>query len=231
MDPTSLAGQERFFEFHYVDGALSLLYDTYRLRYQVFCHERQFLPAEDYPGQSEIDAYDPTSTHFAAFDRSGQIAGAVRLVSGGDHPGYPYKSHCPVYPSADLPPDEEAREISRLVVSRHYRRRQEDNLYGINEQDVPPPPEFANKRGKHPIIVLGMYRAMYSYSRIHGIRYWYAAMERSLARLLNRYGFDFVQIGPEVDYYGPVAVYLADLRKLEERVSRDNPEVFAWFCQ
>lgn len=231
MDPTSLSGQERYFEFHYVDGALSLLHETYRLRYQVFCNERQFLPAEDYPARSETDAYDPFSTHFAVFDRSGQIAGAVRLVRRGEDLGYPYESHCPVDPEVPLPDDAEAREISRLVVSKYYRRRAEDNFYGMNEADVPPPAEFANKRGKHPIIVLGMYRAMYSYSRIHGIRYWYAAMERSLARLLNRYGFDFVQIGPEVDYYGPVAVYLADLRKLEEKLSRLNPEVFAWFCR
>lgn len=231
MDPTSLSGQEHYFEFHHVDGASGLLHETFKLRFQVFCNERQFLAAEDYPGQSETDGHDPFSEHFAVFDRAGQIAGSARLVSCDHEHGYPYQSHCPVYGETTLPPDGEAREISRLVVSKLYRRRQEDNLYGINEQNVAPPPEFARKRGKHPIIVLGLYRAMYAYSRRHGIRYWYAAMERSLARLLNRYGFDFNQVGPEVDYYGPVAVYLADLRSLEARVSVENPEVFEWFCR
>lgn len=231
MDQSGFFSQERYFEFHHVDGALGLLHDTYRLRYQVFCNERRFLDAGDYPAGTETDAYDGFSTHFAAFDRAGQIAGAVRLVHGGEAPGYPYQSHCPVYEGVALPPESETREISRLVVSKLYRRRQEDNFLGINERDVPPPPEFADKRGKHPIIVLGMYRAMYAYSRRQGVRYWYAAMERSLARLLNRYGFEFNQIGPEVDYYGPVAVYLADLRRLEARVSSESPEMFDWFCR
>ncbi len=231
MSQTSLSSQESYFEFHHVDGISGLLHETFKLRFQVFCNERQFLTPEDYPEQSERDGYDPFSEHFAVFDRAGQIAGSARLVSGGHEHGYPYQTHCPVYAGHDLPPDGEAREISRLVVSKLYRRRQEDNIYGLNEQDVPPPPEFANKRGKHPIIVLGLYRAMYAQSRRLGVRYWYAAMERSLARLLNRYGFDFVQIGPEVDYYGPVAIYLADLRSLEVRVSAENPELFEWFCR
>jgi N-acyl amino acid synthase of PEP-CTERM/exosortase system len=75
-----------------------------------------------------------------------------------------------------------------------------------------------------------LYRAMFQYSRENGIRYWYAAMERSLARLLGRYGFDFTPIGPQVDYYGPVTVYMADLRALEEKVSVADPALFKWFC-
>lgn len=231
MDSTSLHAQERHFETHHVNDAMALLHATYELRYQVYCIERRFLAPEAYPQKKETDAFDTCSEHFASFDRAGHIAGSVRLVCGEPPLGYPYQSHCPVHEGFQLPPMHESREISRLVVSKRFRLRQEDNIYGMNEAEVPSPPEYANRRGQYPIIVLGLYRSMYAYCRYHGIRYWYAAMERSLARLLNRYGFTFDQIGPEVDYYGPVAVYLADLRNLEARVFRENPLLYEWFCR
>jgi N-acyl amino acid synthase of PEP-CTERM/exosortase system len=69
---------------------------------------------------------------------------------------------------------------------------------------------------------------MYKYSIEIGVRYWYAAMERSLARSLSRMGFCFQQIGLETDYYGIVAPYIADLRELEDRVGASNPALLAW---
>jgi N-acyl amino acid synthase of PEP-CTERM/exosortase system len=69
---------------------------------------------------------------------------------------------------------------------------------------------------------------MYAYSLQHGIRYWYAAMERALARMLVRMNFGFQQVGPAIDYYGPVAPYVADLRVLESQLGRLNPPLLAW---
>jgi hypothetical protein len=40
--------------------------------------------------------------------------------------------------------------------------------------------------------------------------------------------FGFRQIGPSIDYYGPVAPYLADLRELEARLEKRNPALFHW---
>lgn len=36
----------------------------------------------------------------------------------------------------------------------------------------------------------------------HGVRYWYAMMEPSLLRFLQRYGIQFEHIGPLADYHG-----------------------------
>ena len=38
-----------------------LLAQSYRLRYQVYCLERKFLPAEDYPAGLELDEFDSHS--------------------------------------------------------------------------------------------------------------------------------------------------------------------------
>ena len=41
------------------------------------------------------------------------------------------------------------------------------------------------------------------------------AAERSLRRLITRYGFPFSAIGPESDYYGLVSPYVMDLREFD----------------
>ena len=106
-------------------------------------------------------------------------------------------------------------------------------MYGINPADLEGPrtpgERGADKRVNAPLLVLGLYREMYRYSRAHGIRYWYAAMERSLAKVLALYGFVFKPIGPEQDYYGPVTPYLGDLRDLEDLVRSYNPKLLDWF--
>jgi N-acyl amino acid synthase of PEP-CTERM/exosortase system len=80
-----------------------------------------------------------------------------------------------------------------------------------------------------PILLLGIYRAMYRHSRQAGIRFWYAAMERSLARSLDKMGFRFIPVGPQTDYYGAVTPYMADIHELEAALRRDNKALAAWF--
>jgi hypothetical protein len=54
-------------------------------------------------------------------------------------------------------------------------------------------------------------------------------MESSLWRLLSRFAFEFRPVGPEVDYYGPVTPYLADIQELEQVVFNRRPEIFREF--
>jgi N-acyl amino acid synthase of PEP-CTERM/exosortase system len=60
------------------------------------------------------------------------------------------------------------------------------------------------------------------------VRYWYAAMEPSLALVLTRMNFGFRQIGPLIDYYGPVAPYLAAIHDTELGLGTANPALLAW---
>ena len=67
---------------------------------------------------------------------------------------------------------------------------------------------------------------MHACSVRDGVRYWYAAMERSLVRVLQRLlGIEFQQIGPVTDYYGPVAPYHIDLREVEVRIRQRRPDL------
>lgn len=176
----------------------------YRLRYRVYCEERRFLPPENYPDGAETDAFDAQSVNFAAFDQDGRVAAAVRLVCPEKARALPYQEHCHLYDGMVQPDPAKAGEVSRLVLNKGYR--------------TPP------GGGGTGTVVMEVYRAMYQYSHEHGIRYWYAAMERPLLRMLARIGVVFERIGPEVDYFGPVAPFLLDLEELDRNLAQFNPE-------
>ncbi len=206
----------------------ALMQQVFELRYQVYCVEMGFLPVDNYPDRCEIDEYDAISAHFCAFNLRNELVGYVRLVPPDLTQSFPFQSHChELLAGAGLAPPEQAAEISRLMVSHDYRRRRGDVLAGVTvEEDAAKVKQ--DLRDHTPQILLSLYRQMYAFSLAKGTRYWYAAMERPLARALGQMGFAFAQIGPLIDYYGPVAPYLGDLRQLEAQVGQRSPDLMAW---
>ena len=215
-----------------------VLKEIFKLRYEVYCLERHFLEASDFQEGLETDEFDDCAIHFAAYNLDNDIIGTVRLVQPHPEQTYPYESHCSAFPEFLAPGRESAAEISRLVVRKTYRRRRGDSMEGVSHDFMekgstkaikPNSNVRGDKRGNSPLLLLGMYREMYRYSRQNGIRYWYAAMERSLARSLEKMGFKFVPIGPQVDYYGPVTPHMVDLDELSVRLREQNKFLAAWF--
>lgn len=211
-----------------------------RLRYEVYCEECKYLEQSDYESGLETDDFDDRSVHVAAQNRDNEVVGTVRLVLAGNGDAFPFEEHCTVFPDFVFPPKELCGEVSRLIVKKNLRRRPGDSLQGVTKEfqekgDVktlaPQTQTVGGKerRSSSPQIMLGLYREMYRYSRLNGIRYWYAAMEKGLARLLDRMGFHFQPVGPEADYYGPVTTYIADLRQIEDALERANKFLLAWF--
>lgn len=204
------------------------------LRYEIYCLECGFLPADRYENGLESDEYDDCSAHFAAYNLRDEIVGTLRLVRPAASQRFPFEQHCrSLYKEVELPRMEVCGEVSRLVVRKDYRRRTGDALTGIADRvetrrHSSRSDEHSDRRSSGPQILLGLYRDMYQYSLRAGVRYWYAAMEKSLARTLARFDFVFTPIGMETDYYGPVIPYIADLRELETRVGESNPELLEW---
>lgn len=207
----------------------ALMLGAYELRYNVYCIERRFLNANDYPDGCESDAFDDDAAHFVAHNLSGELVGYVRLVPPDANDELPFEHHCAPLPGHVRPPRDQCSEISRLMVRQDYRRRRGDSLAGSPGFDsgLEASP-WLERRSHSPRILLTLYRQMYHYSLEHGIRYWYAAMERSLARSLQRLDFGFRRVGDEADYFGPVSAYLADLRELEARLARVQPDLLDW---
>lgn len=205
------------------------LEQAYRLRFEVYCLDCGFLDATHYTEPRETDQYDDGSTHAFAYNLGGDLVGYVRLIHHDAGRPFPWQLHCPeLLPGVALPPGGESAEVSRLMVRRDYRRRKSDLIAGVDTAQSLDEDDGGERRRRSPQIMLSLYRRMYQHSRPAGIRYWYAAMERPLARALQAMGFSFRQIGPETDYFGPVAPYLADLRELEAVLQARCPELLAW---
>ncbi len=206
----------------------SLMNALHRLRFEVYCRERAFLPEADYPDQMESDAHDASAAHFVAFNGDEEVVGYVRLLRPDHQLQLPFQTRCTsLLPGLQMPPAAESAEISRLMVRKDYRRRRGDLLAGVA---APKDPTSAadERRSPTPQIMLSLYRAIFAYSLDTGLRYWFAAMERPLARALAHMGFAFKQVGAAGDYFGMVAPYLADLKDLEARVGALNPDLLRW---
>lgn len=223
---------DRFFRFARAEAAEELA-AGYRIRYQVYCVERGFFDPADYPSGREEDAFDAVSVHIlATHSDDGQAAGTVRLVLNSPL-GFPLQGHCTLVPGHEWlqdPGDEAAAhcaEISRLAVSKLFRRRAGDGVYGG-------PPRRRSAAGAAeviefpvpcdtPEILFGIHREIYQQSKRLGITHWIVAMERGLAIILERMGSVFAPIGPKVDYFGPVRPYVMSVRDYESNLHRTAP--------
>lgn len=214
-----------------------MLRDMFTLRYDVYCIERAFLPHSAGAAGQETDDADNCAVHFVTYNEQQHMVATVRLVQPPPGQPYPFEQYCVPFAELTLPPRAQAVEVSRLVVRKSYRRRRGDSMEGVPQDfsehgqlaAIRPGGARLRQRGHGPLLLLGLYREMYRHSRENGIRYWYAAMERSLARSLDKMGFPFQPISEQVDYFGPVTLYMVDLDTLDARLRRENRFLAAWF--
>ena len=202
-----------------IDGQRALLEQSYRLRYQVYCLERKFLRAEDYPNGLEIDVFDRHAAHIGAIDSHGELAGTARVVRASEQ-GLPIFEHCVIFPYETVFTPENPRlvEVGRLSVSRSYRRRRSDTAAAAGAALVRPGGAgFAghDRRGQHEDVFLTLLKGMYQAAKRAGATHWLAATEKPLQRMLAQRGFPFHQIGPDSDYFGIVAPYQMHLQEFE----------------
>lgn len=202
---------------------------SYRLRYQVYCHERHFLAADNYENGVECDEFDPYSIHVGAVNKAGELAGTARIVLPNAL-GFPFARYCTLSSDqahlAELP---NVVELSRLCVSRRYRRRRADGDIGVDEEALMTSQQNQDRRRIEGEVFLTVMKALYQTSKRVGIKKWLAATEKSLQRILLRFGFPFQQVGPESDYFGPVAPYVMDLREFEEQIASGDFPALAEF--
>jgi N-acyl-L-homoserine lactone synthetase len=191
-----------------IDSDPRLMDESYRLRYQVYCIERGFLNAEDYPDRREHDEFDRHSLHLGVVDVEGALLATARLVKTSES-GLPLFRHCQIYARESELYQETTRvaEISRLCVSRELRQR---------------------RVGGVPVAIT-LYRAIYQASKRNGFTHCLVATEPSLQRLLASLQVPFREVGPRTDYYGPVAPYLVDLSKWDQTIlSRSLPALHSF---
>ncbi len=219
-------------KFRFVEAdSEDLKKEIYRLRYRIYVEEFGFEKPEDHPGGLETDEYEPNSLHFAALRGDNNVIGTVRLVLHS-HRGFPVEHAVKTEFIGEKPPGEKLGEISRLAVSRDFRRRKEDGRYGVESYltqseggvlpDKGPVPQELKKR-KNPVIVMGLYQIVYHATKRLGLSHWYMITEKKIYHSLRKFGFLFYQIGEPVEYHGTRIPYLGILHDIEQKLIRENP--------
>jgi len=205
-----------------------LLEECFRIRHQVYCREKKFFDADDDSGV-ETDAYDERSLHgLLRHRKSGAFVGTIRLILPAADQG---PTSLPLYrlwdaaglPLSDLPPIAGMAEISRFAISKRFRQRADDGLYGY-AYDAD---ELArDERRMIPHLSLGLMRLALRLGSGRGIRGACAIMEPTLVRLLARLGIHWQAVGPMIDCYGACQPCVARVDDLLGQLEAERPEVW-----
>lgn len=224
---------DRYFKILHADTD-ELKNHAYKIRYDVYCDELKY--AQKCTVDRETDCYDSNSYQVLLQHRaSGFYAGCVRLVKHPDNNPealFPYEEYCmeSIYPEKYEPllkaGKQHIGEISRLAVHAMFRRRSGEykTAYGIN-MDVPLTFNSDELRF-FPFISISLYLASAMIAIHEDIEYVVVMMEPRLARLLNRFGICFMQIGEAMEYHGTRAMFAINKQLLFDNL---KPELMALY--
>jgi N-acyl amino acid synthase of PEP-CTERM/exosortase system len=207
----------------------ALLYEAYRLRYQVYCVENAFEDPEQQIGERETDEDDDRSVHTLLLHRpTGEVAGTARVILP-DPPKFRPLPMAKLLRGIDRHrfdefPVAHTAEISRFAVSKEFRRRRGEERYA--DAGFGDAASAENERRLMPFITLGLLRGVFGICLEYEVTHLAAVMEPPLIRILRRLGLDFTPIGGLVEHHGlrqPCIARLSDLIKQ----SRDS-ETLVW---
>ncbi len=186
------------------------------LRWEVYCREFHYEREEDCLNEREADLFDGSAMHVYAEHRSsGLLAGTVRIVCADaleDGLSLPLEQ---AYSAQAQPldlgvvPRNHLIEISRLAVSVSFRRRSGEGLSPIGLNVLMDPDEVSIMERSLPLLPLALYLSVAAIVDVRGVHeaLGYAMMQPRLVRLLKRFGIQFQQAGPTIDYHGERAAY------------------------
>lgn len=201
--------------------------DIFRLRFEVYCEEKGFLAAGDYPDEMEIDEFDADAVHLVVHGDGDTPIGYMRLIDGANGAGYPMFAHgMTVYEDFDLPHSDEAIEISRMIVRSDYRHAIRVTQDGFSASSNLP---ACDAKNASDLVQFKLLRLMYRHALENDAGWIYAAMEPTLHRKFRMMGIPFGAIGPSADYFGEVRPYAMDLRHMEATLAARFPRTFEFF--
>lgn len=181
------------------------LTDVFRLRYQVYCLERDYESQEDHPCELEFDEYDQYSMHFIARVEDVPV-GTVRLILPNPL-DLPVARYCGVDVDAICSGSTRIAEISRLAVSSQ----------AISQCSI--------SKGA---VTVRLIRELFNANKLFNldINYVFVAMSKALERRLQRCGIGFNKAGDPVEYHGIRTPYYADTGELATRLFQNRPGFF-----
>jgi N-acyl-L-homoserine lactone synthetase len=171
-----------------------------RLRYEVYCVEKQWLDPADFPEGRERDSYDEHASHFLALGIAGETVGTMRLITDGEHP-LPVEEYFGIEIDRSLG----NAELSRLVVGAPYRSSQHE-------------------------IMLGICKAVYDEACTSNVDQLYSIMDRVLLRTLQMVGFPFTALGEPRFVWGDHTVpCVCPVGEVIPSLKRKHPKIGDFF--
>jgi N-acyl amino acid synthase of PEP-CTERM/exosortase system len=196
-----------------------LMSAAYRLRYQVYCVEKQFEDSKAHPNELERDEFDFHSVQGLLLHRTSGIAvGTARLVlPRADAPKRSFAIQRLLRDetmklAGDLPHGGVA-EVSRFSISRQSVKRLSGAAHDGSQADY--------RSG--PLMRLGLLHMLIRMSVMNGITHWYGLIEPSLMRMMSAMSFNVVPMGPLVEYHGMRQPCFCSLSKVLAEVKRERP--------
>lgn len=215
-----IAGEK--FEYSVVTPGTQGYRDYLALRYKVFCDELKRLSSKcQLPAyfQMESDTYDSHSLHVLCRSLdSGLAVGCSRLILPSPE-GLSISARYSILLKTAVPP-KRIGEIGRVAISSELRRYR-----GAHTGTIITPTQLTNlshlmNKQSGSLVASGLYREIFHLANNHGITNFYAAMEPSLARLLNRNGFPFQIAGPlNTAVYPPRQPYFIGTKAIRKTMS------------
>lgn len=145
---------------------------AFQLRHEVYCKMLRWVDVS--PDGLEIDRYDFFSTSLGVFEPGGGLLGVIRII-----------------PSDSLFMLE--KDFLTLVSPDHHIRKECDTAEITRLTTLIPLHLTVTKQ--HRVSML-LYKGVYHWSLLNGVRYLYFVIEKRFFRVLNRVGFPCVPIGP-----------------------------------
>jgi N-acyl amino acid synthase of PEP-CTERM/exosortase system len=196
--------------------------EVYKLRYQVFCIEKEIFNSEHYPDDLEYDDFDQKAIHYLIRHRkSGKYAATVRLIlpdAKNPEKPFPIEHYCKIDNLAVMQHINRKYlgEVSRFCVSGAFKRRKNEAhtlaAIGSCRQNC----FTLDERRSFPLISLSLMACFIKASYENDIHYLFASMEPSFFRFVSPLGINLIKIGPLVNYHGdrwPAMIKITDLLK------------------
>jgi N-acyl-L-homoserine lactone synthetase len=187
-----------------------LVREAHRLRYQVYCVERNYEAGQ---AGLEIDEFDERARHVVLCQRrTGEVVGTARLVLP-----------CPTALQDSLPvqrvcdptllpriPLATAAEVSRFAICKDRR--------GLSPAAV-------------SLMRLGLVQGLVRLSDEAGLAHWFAVMERTLLRLLRSSAIHFQPVGPVVEHHGLRQPAYIHVGAMLSRMRREQPKIWDFITE
>jgi N-acyl-L-homoserine lactone synthetase len=170
----------------------------YRLRYEVYCLERHYLDAKDYPEMQEQDEYDVHSVHIIAVDTDApeKALGCLRLIRNNPF-GFPCEQHFNMRKRAPIP--DCTIEWSRLIISPDSRR-----IWRY--------------------LFMGIVKEYYLYGREVGLQTCYAILEKPMFHQMCRLGLLLEIVGEGEWHMGGLTFPIYMDFTAYDRAIRETPQ-------